>query len=110
MTVGNWIKESCGYWGIPYSDSLYFSLAEDMDENETMTADDKEKIEVNLFKHIPYMLSGVSQVSESGFSMSMNTEGIKGLYSYLFKKYGSKYGLTDDLGILNTIEDKTDVW
>ena len=56
------------------------------------------------------MLSSVKQVSEGGFSVAINTEGLKDLYLFLYRKYGDKYGLEDNFGLLNTIEDKTDVW
>lgn len=110
MTVCEWIKEMCGYWGIPYSNSLYISLAGDTFEDELINDELIEKIEINLFKHIPFMLSSVKQVSEGGFSVAINTEGLKDLYLFLYRKYGDKYGLEDNFGLLNTIEDKTDVW
>lgn len=110
MIVGEYIKESCGYWGIPYSDSLYYSLAGDIDEHEIMTDEILEGIEVRLFHHIPMLLSGVKSVNESGFSVTLNVDGLKDLYSYLYQKYSDKYDLTDKYGILNTITDVTDAW
>lgn len=47
-----------------------------------------------IAKFIPSLLLRATSISESGFSMSWNIQGIKDYYSFLCKQYGLK----DELG------------
>lgn len=108
MTNGEWVRMRFELLGYPYSESFGDELFKDIDPDEEFNAYGQEKMEVALIGIIPYMLSVPKSVSESGFSLTR--QSLTDLYKALLAKWGKKYGLSDTFGILNTIEDVTDVW
>ena len=65
-----------------------------LDGEEPFAEENRARLEVACAKQIPWMIQNPSSVSESGFSMSWNIQGIKDYYSFLCKRYGLK----DELG------------
>ena len=59
-----------------------------------MNEDCQTRVSVAIAKFIPSLLLRATSISESGFSMSWNIQGIKDYYSFLCKQYGLK----DELG------------
>ena len=55
-----------------------------------------ESISVAMARFIPSLLLRATSISESGFSMSWNIQGVKDYYSLLCKKYGLKDELNDN--------------
>lgn len=108
MTIGEWIQLRFNSLGYPYSEDIEAELFKDSSPNEVFSADAQEKVEVALFNLIPYLMTLPKSVSEAGFSMTR--QSLTDLYKALLKKWGAKYGLEDTYGILNSIEDVTDVW
>ena len=108
MTIGEWIRKRFEQLGYPYSEDLDCELFNGADPDEEFSAEAQERVEVALIGTIPYLLSMPKSVSESGFSFTR--QSLTDLYKALLKKWGTKYGLEDTFGILNTIEDVTDVW
>ncbi len=109
MTVGEWIKDRLGLWGFQYFQGLELDLMkDDLYPEDLMTCGAQEKIEVRMLDLIPSLMAAPKSISESGFSITR--QDLDKLYKFLLKKWGDKYGITDTYGILNTIEDVTDVW
>ena len=63
---------------------------------DDVDADVIDNISVAIARFIPSLLLRASSISESGFSMSWNIQGIKDYYSLLCKKYGLKDELNDN--------------
>jgi len=108
MTIGAWIEQRFNALGYPYSEDIEAELFKDSSPTEAFSAEAQEKVEVALFSLIPYLITMPKSVAESGFSITR--QSLTDLYKALLKKWGAKYGLEDTYGILNTIEDVTDVW
>ena len=60
-----------------------------------MNNDYYDRVSVAIAKFIPSLLLRATSISESGFSMSWNIQGIKDYYSFLCKQYGLTDELTD---------------
>ena len=95
MNVRKYISDKFQSFGIQVSeaDLLDMSLNAKMDVDDDVTADGLDAISVSIARFIPSLLLRATSISESGFSMSWDTKGIKDYYSLLCKKYG----LTDEL-------------
>ena len=61
-----------------------------------MSEDCHGRVSVAIAKFIPSLLLRATSISESGFSMSWNIQGIKDYYSFLCKKYGLKDELSNN--------------
>ena len=70
-------------------------LASKISGEEEMNEDCYGLVSVAIAKFIPSLLLRATSISESGFSMSWNIQGIKDYYSLLCKQYGLKDELTD---------------
>lgn len=108
MTIGDWTQERFNLLGYPYSESIEAELFKDIDSSQEYSEELQEKVEVGIFYFIPYLLNAPLSVSESGFSLTR--QKLTDFYKFLLAKWGSKYDLEDTYGILNTIQDVTDVW
>ena len=60
-----------------------------------MNEDCHARVSVAIAKFIPSLLLRATSISESGFSMSWNLQGIKDYYSFLCEKYGLKDELSN---------------
>lgn len=72
------------------------SLNAHVDIEDDVDADVIDNISVAIARFIPSLLLRATSISESGFSMSWNTQGVKDYYSLLCKKYGLKDELNDN--------------
>ena len=98
MNVRKYISDKFQSFGIQVSeaDLLDMSLNAKMDVDDDVTADGLNAISVAIARFIPSLLLRATSISESGFSMSWNTQGVKDYYSLLCKKYGLKDELNDN--------------
>lgn len=72
------------------------SINAKMDIDDDVTADGLDAISVAIARFIPSLLLRATSISESGFSMSWNIQGIKDYYYLLCKQYGLKDELNDN--------------
>lgn len=72
------------------------SLNAKMDVDDDVTANGLDAISVAIARFIPSLLLRATSISESGFSMSWNPQGLKDYYSLLCKQYGLKDELNDN--------------
>ena len=98
MNVREYISSKFQSFGIQLSeaDLLDMSLNAKMDIDDDVTADGLDAISVAIARFIPSLLLRATSISESGFSMSWNIQGIKDYYYLLCKQYGLKDELNDN--------------
>ena len=97
MTVNGYIQQKFQTFGIQVSeaDLLDMCLASKISGEEEMNEDCYGLVSVAIAKFIPSLLLRATSISESGFSMSWNIQGIKDYYSLLCKQYGLKDELSN---------------
>lgn len=97
MTVNGYIQQKFQTFGIQLSetDLLDMCLASKISGEEEMNEDCYGLVSVAIAKFIPSLLLRATSISESGFSMSWNIQGIKDYYSLLCKQYGLKDELSN---------------
>lgn len=106
MTLGEYIKQKFQSFGISLSDadlldvSLHSGVSnDDMVDNSNISA-----VSVGIAKFIPTLLLRATSISESGFSMSWNVEGIKQYYAYLCRTYGLKDEINTNKPTINFLQ------
>ena len=92
MTVNGYIQQKFQTFGIQLSeaDLLDMCMNSKISGEDEMNEDCYGLVSVAIAKFIPSLLLRATSISESGFSMSWNLEGIKDYYSLLCKQYGLK--------------------
>lgn len=108
MTVNEYIRQKFQTFGIQLSEADLLDIIEDAElENGDIERDASNKIRVSvaMAKFIPSLLLRATSISESGFSMSWNIQGIKDYYSVLC----SEYNLPNKLGSKIKILDIADI-
>ena len=96
MTVNDYILQKFQTFGVNLSEADLFDIClnSKISGEDEMNEDCYGRVSVAIAKFIPSLLLRATSISESGFSMSWNIQGIKGYYSFLCKQYGLK----DELG------------
>lgn len=87
------------------ADSALISVILDRQE---LKADDKvdyRAADLAMYNEISLLIGGVSSVSESGFSMSWDSDALRQWYSLLAKQLGKENVLAE-----NRITDESDLW
>jgi hypothetical protein len=97
MILKDYITEKLSTFGIQVSDAdlLDMQFYSGLDEGEELNADNINLVNIGLIDFIPQLLLKATSVSENGFSMSWDINGIKSFYSMLCEKYGKEDILTD---------------
>lgn len=96
MTVKEYISSKFQSFGIQVSEAdlldMFLTANVSPDDEVTSTGG----ISVAIAKFIPSLLLRATSISESGFSMSWDIDGIKDYYSLLCRQYGLKDELNDN--------------
>ena len=97
MTVNDYISQKFQTFGINLSeaDLLEISLSSGISGEDEMDPSNIGLISVSMAEFIPSLLLRAISISENGFSMSWNIQGVKEYYSFLCKKYGLEDTLSD---------------
>lgn len=97
MTANDYIQQKFQTFGINLSeaDLLDMCLNSKISGEGEVNEDNCMRVSVVIAKFIPSLLLRATSISESGFSMSWNIEGIKQYYSFLCKQYGLKDELSN---------------
>ena len=97
MTINEYISQKFQSFGINLSeaDLLDMCLNAEISGEDEMNEDSYGRVFVAIAKFIPSLSLRATSISESGFSMSWNIQGIKDYYSFLCKKYGLKDELSN---------------
>lgn len=98
MTVKEYISSRFQSFGIQVSeaDLLDMSLNAKKELSDEVSRDAIDAISVAMAHFVPSLLLRATSISESGFSMSWNIQGIKDYYSLLCRQYGLKDELNDN--------------
>lgn len=98
MNIKEYISGKFQSFGIQVSeaDLLDMSLNAKKELSDEVNRDAIDAISVAMARFIPSLLLRATSISESGFSMSWNIQGIKDYYSLLCKQYGLKDELNDN--------------
>lgn len=97
MTVKDYISQKFQTFGINLSeaDLLEISLSSGISGEDEMGPSNIGLVSVAMAKFIPSLLLRATSISENGFSMSWNTQGLEEYYSFLCKKYALEDTLSD---------------
>ena len=97
MTIRKYISDKLQQFGINLSDADFVDMLDGtiFVEDEECIGDSLNVANIAIAKYIPSLLLRATSVSESGFSMSWNIEGIKEYYSILCSRYGLDNQLSD---------------
>ena len=89
MTVNEYISQKFQSFGINLSEADLFDMCLNADVNgeDEMNEDCRGRVFIAIAKFIPSLLLRATSISESGFSMSWNIQGIKYYYYFLCKQY-----------------------
>ncbi len=95
MKVKDYISQRLQTFGVTMSEAelLDVCLSAGIDGGDEVESGNYVRVNIGLASVIPMLLMRATSVSESGFSMSWNVEGMKEYYAFLCRKYG----LTDEL-------------
>lgn len=106
MTLGEYIQKKFQSFGITLSeaDLLDVSLNSGIANDEAVTSANIPTVSVGMAKFIPQLLLRATSISESGFSMSWNIEGIKQYYAYLCRTYGLKDEINTNKPTVNFLQ------
>ena len=97
MTVNGYIQQKFQTFGIQLSeaDPLDMCLNSKISGEGEISPDNHTRVHVSIARFIPSLLLRATSISESGFSMSWNIQGVKDYYSLLCKQYGLKDELSN---------------
>jgi hypothetical protein len=97
MTIREYITSKFQTFGINVSEADLIDMLNDTDFNSENDAsgDALNVANIGIAKFIPSLLLRATSISESGFSMTWNLDGIKEYYSILCKRYGLDNELSD---------------
>lgn len=87
MSIADYIRHRFSSFGISLSEADLFDITKG--EEGEMDSAHFDRVMVAIAEFIPSLLLRPS-VSESGFSMSWDRQGIRDYYSYLCSRYGLK--------------------
>ena len=98
MTVRQYISDKFQSFGFQVSeaDLLDMSLNAHKELEGEVNQESIGPVSVAMARFIPSLLLRATSISESGFSMSWNIQGIKDYYSLLCRQYGLKDELNDN--------------
>lgn len=98
MSIKEYISAKFQAFGIQLSeaDLLDMSLNANKDLEDEVSKECIGSVSVAMARFIPSLLLRATSISESGFSMSWNLQGIKDFYSLLCRQYGLEDELNDN--------------
>lgn len=113
MTIRAYISDKLKAYGISEAQLVDLSITTGLDLDTDVTAIEPSVVGVALTKTLEECILAprLSNVSESGFSMSWNYESVGKYYLWLCRKWGitPNEDILDLLGI-SSIIDRTDNW
>lgn len=97
MTVNDYIQQRFQTFDVNLSEADLFDMClnANISGEDEMNKDCQMRVSVAIAKFIPSLLLRATSISEGGFSMSWNIQGIKDYYSFLCKEYGLKDELSN---------------
>lgn len=107
MTNKEYLTVVLGKFGLSAAEIGFILTEADLSPDATVdTPEQKVLLKTAMYNQIPLMIAGLSDVSEGGYSVKWNIDGIKAWYSLL----ASELGLQDKLSSGPVIRDKSNRW
>lgn len=108
MTNKEYVTYVLGRFGLTDADIDFILLESGLDPDGLVTtAEDRKAVKLAMYTQVPLMIAGLSNITEGGYSISWNIEGIKAWYSIL----ASELGEDDQLAVAKpVIRDKSNMW
>lgn len=98
MTLKEYITQRFQSFGIQLSeaDLLDISLQGGVELDGVFERENLAAVSVGIAKFIPFLFLRATSISENGFSMSWNQDGLRQYYAYLCRAYGLKDDINTD--------------
>lgn len=106
INVSSYIEQKLAPFGsLSEADIAEFEIKSGISAEEIVTADNMEQIERGMAEIVPSLLNHPTSVSENGFSVTWDTDGLKNFYLYLCRKYDITPEVIAGLGIVSSYND-----
>lgn len=106
MTVRDYIEQKFSSYGtLTEADILEFSLNTNLSPDEEVSKDILPEVELGMIGLIPSLLLRPTSVTESGFSISWDKDGLRRYYLYLCKQNDVTPETVSGLGIISSYND-----
>lgn len=106
MTVRDYIEQKFSSYGtLTEADILEFSLNTNLSPDEEVSKDILPEVELGMIGLIPSLLLRPTSVTESGFSISWDKDGLRRYYLYLCKQNDVTPEAVSGLGIISSYND-----
>lgn len=106
MTVRDYIEQKFSSYGtLTEADILEFSLNTDLSPDEEVSKEILPEVELGMIGLIPSLLLRPTSVTESGFSISWDKDGLRQFYLYLCKQNDVTPEAVSGLGIISSYND-----
>lgn len=107
MTYLQYVTVTLGKFGLSTSEVEFILTESDLDPDDTVTtAEQKLLIKKAMYNYVPLLMSGLQNVSEGGYSVTWNLEGLRLWYSFL----ATELGLVDLLNVGPKVRDASNRW
>lgn len=89
MTNREYLTTILGKFGVSSDEIDIIILEQGIDANgQVVGPEDVKSLQVAIYYQLPLMFAGMQNVSEGGYSISWNLDGIKMWFSWLAKQLG----------------------
>lgn len=106
MTVRDYIEQKFSSYGtLSEADVLEFSLNTNLSPDEEVSKEMLPEVELGMIGIIPSLLLRPTSVTESGFSISWDKDGLRRYYLYLCKQNDVTPEAVSGLGIISSYND-----
>ncbi len=106
MTVRDYIEQKFSSYGtLTEADILEFSLNTNLSPDEEVSKEMLPEVELGMIGLIPSLLLRPTSVTESGFSISWDKDGLRRYYLYLCKQNDVAPEAVSGLGIISSYND-----
>lgn len=106
MTYKEYVTAVLGKFGLSTSEIEFIITEADLNPDTVVTATNKVLLKTAIYNQIPLFIAGLQDVSEGGYSVKWNVEGIKLWYSLL----ASELGLEDIFNLKPKVRDASNKW
>ena len=107
MTIKDYITSKFQSFGIELSEANLVDISMIVSLADEFTQDNKNDVYLAIVKNvIPQLLLRPKSISESGFSISYDTDALKNYYAWLC----NALGIEDNLNDVSKISDASDIW
>lgn len=105
MTVGEYVKLKLSQWSFDYSEELLSAEMQKLGIDSSSEFNENTNTDIVFYNILPDILFVPKSVSEGGYSITYNTEGMTAYYELVCKRLGLPNMLEK-----NTITDITHKW